>query len=82
MRGGGGFDGGGTSGKRYTLTLSVQARNLLNHVNPGFPIGDLSSDRFGLSNSLAGGGFGGPGGGGGAGAANNRRIDLQLRFSF
>ncbi|MEP6533818.1 MAG: TonB-dependent receptor, partial [Bryobacteraceae bacterium] len=75
----GGFDGG-SSGKRYTLNLSVSGRNILNHVNPGPPIGDLSSPNFGLSNSIAGGGFGGPGGGGGS--ANNRRIDLQLRFSF
>lgn len=75
----GGFDGG-SSGKRYTVNLSVSARNLFNHVNPGTPIGDLSSPNFGVSNSIAGGGFGGPGGGGGS--ANNRRIDLQLRFSF
>jgi hypothetical protein len=73
---------GGSSGKRYNLTLSLSARNLFNHLNPGAPIGDLSSPRFGLSNSIAGGGFGGPGGGGGAGSANNRRLDLQLRFSF
>lgn len=81
--GGGGMRGGmdgGNSGKRYNLTLSLSARNLLNHVNPGAPIGDLSSPRFGASNSIAGGGFGGPGGGGGS--ANNRRLDLQLRFSF
>ncbi len=80
----GGFDGGGgSSGRRYTLNFSLNARNLFNHVNPGPPIGDLSSARFGISNSLASGGFGGPGGGGGGGgAANNRRIDLQVRFQF
>ena len=81
MRMGGGMHGGmdgGSSGKRYNLTLSLSARNLFNHLNPGPPIGDLSSPRFGMSNSIAGGGFGGPGGG----AANNRRLDLQLRFSF
>ena len=82
----GGMDSGGSSGKRYTLTLSVSARNLLNHVNPGPPIGDLSSPNFGLSNSIAAGGFGAQGGtggpGGGVGVANNRRLDLQLRFSF
>ena len=83
-RGGGGRGGfdGGSSGKRYTLNLSVSGRNIFNHVNPGAPIGDLSSPNFGISNSIAGGGFGGPGGGGGGGSANNRRIDLQLRFSF
>jgi hypothetical protein len=88
MGGGGmrGMDGGGNTGKRYNLTLSISARNLFNHVNPGPPFGDLSSPRFGQSNSIASGGFGGGGpggpGGGGGGAANNRRIELQLRFSF
>ena len=74
--GGPGFFGGGT-GKRYNLTLSLQARNLLNHVNPASPNGNLSSALFGVSTQL-GGAFG-PGGGG---AAGNRRIELQLRFSF
>ncbi len=71
-----GMDGGGGSGKRYNLTLSISARNLLNTVNPGQYIGTLTSPLFGKSNSL-GGGFG-PGGSSG----NNRRIDFQLRFSF
>ncbi|HEU0119998.1 MAG TPA: carboxypeptidase regulatory-like domain-containing protein [Bryobacteraceae bacterium] len=89
MRGGGGgggrrggFGGGAASGKKYSLTFSANARNLMNHVNYGMPIGNLTSPLFGLSNSL-GGGFGGPrGGGGGVGGAGNRRIDLQLTFSF
>jgi len=89
-RGGGMFGGGGSSGKKYSLTFSASARNLLNRVNYGTPIGNLGSQLFGESNSL-GGGFGGPGGGGGgrgpgggggAGGAGNRRIDLQLTFSF
>jgi hypothetical protein len=83
----GGMGGGAVSGKKYSLTFSASARNLLNHVNYGAPIGNLTSPLFGQSNSL-GGGFGGPGGGGGgrggggAGGAGNRRIDLQLTFSF
>ncbi len=76
-RGMGGMFGGGSSGKRYTITLGAQARNLLNHVNYAPPIGVLSSPFFGESTAIAGG-FG-PGGGG---AAGNRRIELQLRFSF
>ncbi len=81
----GGFGGGGgmfdaAGDKRFNLTLSLQARNLLNHTNYGTPIGSLSSPLFGESNSLAGG-FGGPGGGG-AGGAGNRRLELQLRLSF
>ncbi len=72
-RGSGGF-GGGSSGKKYSLNLSVSARNLLNHVNPGAPIGNLSSPLFGISNALGGGMF--------SNATANRRIDLQLRFNF
>jgi hypothetical protein len=73
--GGGMF--GGSSGRRYNLTLSVSARNLLNYVNLSTPVGNLGSPFFGESTSL-GGGFGPFG----ASAAANRRIDLQLRFSF
>jgi hypothetical protein len=75
--GGGGFHGlfsDPPTSKRYNLTLSVQARNLFNHVNQGAIVGDITSPIFGQSNQLAGG-FG-------ATPANNRRIELQLRFSF
>jgi len=74
--GGGGFNGGGTN-KRFNLTLSINARNLLNHVNEGEYSGNLTSLYFGRSNSLATGGFGPPGG-----QTNNRRLDLQIRFTF
>lgn len=70
----GGMDGGGTTEHRYNVTLSVNARNLLNHVNWGTPVGNLASPLFGTSNTIASG-FGG-------GAANNRQIDMQIRFSF
>jgi hypothetical protein len=62
---------------RYNLTLSVNARNMLNHVNLGNPISNLSSPLFGQSTSLGGGG-----GFGGGGASANRRLDLSLRFTF
>ena len=88
-RGGGGGDfGGPSSGKRFTLNLSVSARNLLNHVNYGSPSGNLSSALFGQYTQIGGGGFGGPGGGGpgggggGGGAAGNRRVDISLRLTF
>jgi hypothetical protein len=72
---GGMFGGAGnTAGKRYVLTLGVQARNVLNHVNYAPPIGVVSSPFFGESTATAGG-FGG-------GAAGNRKIELQLRFTF
>jgi hypothetical protein len=77
--GGGGPRGGGGGGDsapgRYNLTLSANARNLFNHVNPGAPISNLASPEFGQSTFLGGGGFGG-------GQTANRRIDLSLRFTF
>ena len=69
--------GGGNTGKRYNLTFSIQARNLLNHVNPGPINGIVTSPLFGQSNSLAGGGFGAF-----ADNGNNRRMELQVRFAF
>jgi hypothetical protein len=65
--------------RRYTITLSLNASNALNHVNWGTPSGDLSSPFFGQYRSL-GGGFGPMGGGGGA--TYNRKVDVQLRFGF
>jgi hypothetical protein len=70
------FNGGANTGKRYNLTLSVMARNVLNHVNPGPVNGIVTSPLFGESNSLAGG-FGAFAEGG-----NNRRMELQARFQF
>jgi len=76
MMGMGGPGGGAGGASKYTLTLSVNFQNLLNRVNLGSPVGNLTSPFFGQSVSVAGsfGGFGGPGGGfGGGGAA--RAID-------
>ncbi len=76
--GGGGGGGGGSTSSPYNLTLGVQFSNILNKVNLGTPIGNLSSSRFGQSTSTAGG-FGFFGGGASSG---NRRIELQARFSW
>jgi hypothetical protein len=75
---------GDSTDHRYSLTLSVMFNNVLNHVNPGGYTGILTSPQFGLPSTLNSGfGGGGPGGGGFGGAvANNRRIELQMRFSF
>jgi hypothetical protein len=82
QRGGGGGFGGGGDAKRYNLTFSVNFQNILNHVNFGRPVGNLSSSLFGLSTSSAGG-FGGFGGRGGGGSAPyNRLIEASVRFSF
>ncbi len=72
-RGPGGPDGNITN-HRYSLTFSVSARNIFNHVNLATPVGNLSSSLFGLSNGLAGQPF--------SQSTSNRRIDLQAAFSF
>jgi len=59
----------------YNLTLFILFQNLLNRNNQNIPIGNLSSSRFGESFAT----FGFSGGGSSSG---NRRIQLQLRFSF
>jgi len=73
-----GFHGFGdtSTGRKYNLTLWIDARNLTNSVNPAVPIGIIESSRFGQSNGLAGGY--GPSGG----TANNRRVTMGVRFSF
>lgn len=72
--GGGRFGGDVSSGQRYSLTLSVSARNVFNNVNVGTPSGVITSPIFGQANSLAGGPFGS--------SASNRRIELQASFNF
>jgi hypothetical protein len=75
---------GGDARKPYNLNVGIQVTNLFNNVNFGAPVGVLSSNRFGQSTSIVGGfgGFGPGGGGGGGGSAANRRVELQLRFSW
>jgi len=75
--GGGGFFGGASSRKPYNLNLGINFTNLLNTVNFGNPVSNLSSSRFGQYTNIAGG-FGGFGQSGSA----NRRIELQARFSW
>ena len=72
--GGGPFGMGPATNRRYNLTFSVNARNVLNRVNAAPPIGVLSSRNFGQSIALAGGAFSSP--------AANRKIELQALFSF
>jgi hypothetical protein len=68
------FNRGNSTNRRFNLTFSVSARNILNTVNYAPPVGSLSSSLFGQPNALAGGFF--------SSNAANRRIDLQVRFSF
>jgi len=82
-RGGGGMFGGDSTNRRYNLTVSAMFNNVLNHLNPAGYSGVLTSPLFGQPTAINTGFGGGPGGGGfGGAAANNRRIELQLRFSF
>ena len=62
---------------RIYLLVSMQIRNLANHNNPGPIIGNVTSPLFGLANQPAGSGtaiF--------SESANNRRLELQMRFTF
>ena len=81
-------NGGGPQGgpaapteKRFTLNVSLQFQNLINHVNLGPPVGNLLSPNFGQSLGLSGI-FGGFGGGGGSAGAGNRRIYARVRLNF
>ena len=77
-----GRETGGGKGKpvtrRYSLSVGLSARNLLNHTNAGPIIGNINSPLFGRSNRISGG----PNGEGFSENANNRRLESQLRFSF
>jgi hypothetical protein len=76
LSGGGGnpMGFGSATNRRYNLTFSIAVRNLFNTFNPGNPVANLSSQAFGQTLSTGGGPF--------ASASANRRVDLQVRFSF
>ena len=82
MTGGGGammvMGGPGFSANRhkYNLTFSINAINVLNHLNEGQFNGTLTSPFFGISNGVGGGG------GGGFNFNGARRLDLSMRFNF
>ena len=75
-RGGGGGRGAdaGATNRRYALTIGVIGRNIFNNVNVATPIGNLGSPSFGESNGLAGRPY--------SDSTSNRRLDLQLTFTF
>jgi hypothetical protein len=76
--GGGGQRRGDDEESKYKLEFTVQVRNIFNRTNRGLPVGNLRSPLVGESLSLAGGfGFGG-----GGSQAGNRRIELEVQFSF
>lgn len=69
-----------SSGRRYNLTISMSIRNVLNRNNPGPIIGNIESPRFGQANQPYGAGT--LGGTGFSESADNRRLELQMRFTF
>jgi hypothetical protein len=73
---GGGFGGGlgSPTDRRYNLTFNISARNVLNVVNVATPNGVLGSPFFGQPNALAQGPY--------SSVGSNRRIDLQVQFTF
>jgi hypothetical protein len=80
--GGPGPQGAASTEKRYTVNVSLNFQNLLNHVNLAPQVGNLSSPSFGESLGLAPT-FGGLGGtAGGSNGAGNRRIYAQVRLNF
>jgi hypothetical protein len=63
--------------RRFNLTISMYIRNVTNHNNPGPIMGDITSPLFGQANQPAG-----VGGGIFSESANNRRLEMQTRFTF
>jgi hypothetical protein len=61
----------------YSLVFAVEAYNVFNHVNPGSPVGVLSSPLFGQSLSLNS-----PFSLGGFSTSANRTVTLHCNFSF
>jgi hypothetical protein len=78
---GGGSKGNSVAtGHRYNLAISVSIRNILNHNNPGPIVGNIASPLFGFPNQPYGAGV--LGGTGFSESADNRRLELQTRFTF
>lgn len=70
--------GSSASDRRYNVILGMSGRNLLNHNNAGPTVGNITSPLFGFSNqtNMA------PNGEGFSENANNRRLEMQIRFTF
>jgi len=71
------FSNSGVS-RRYNLSLGMSGRNIFNHTNPGPINGNITSPLFGRANQIAGT----PNGEGFLETASNRRLEMQLRFTF
>jgi hypothetical protein len=69
---------GPVTNHRYNLSVGMSVRNLLNHTNPGPINGDITSPLFGRANQSAGN----VNGEGFSENADNRRLEMQIRFTF
>ncbi len=78
LSGGGGTSLGGSTNRRYALTLSISALNALNNVNLATPIGILGSPLFGQSIALASGVYSAQVGN----PVANRLLNAGLSLSF
>ncbi len=67
-----------TSYRRYNIVFGWSVRNLLNHTNPGPIVGNIASPLFGQANQM----YGQVNGEGFSENASNRRLELQLKFTF
>ncbi len=72
--------GGARTPRKYNATVGLSIRNILNKNNPGPIIGNLASPLFGQANQPAGSPL--PVGTAFSESANNRRLEIQLRFTF
>lgn len=63
-----------TTNRKYNLSFSVEAMNLLNIMNYGTPIGTVGSTNFGKSTTMAGGPF--------SSGSASRRVFFQAAFNF
>jgi hypothetical protein len=66
-----------STGRKYTLSISMSVRNLLNHTNPGPIIGNITSPFVWTGKSTGWSRrvwF--------SEAANDRRLELQTRLTF
>jgi hypothetical protein len=64
--------------RRFNLMISMSARNIFNHTNPGPIIGNITSSLFGRANQMAGS----VNGEGFSENANNRRLEMQVKLTF
>ena len=75
---GGGSSLGGATNRRYALTLSMSALNVLNNVNLATPVNVLGSPLFGRSVALAGGPYSAQVGN----PVANRLVNVGVALSF